>query len=179
MIYVKLERKTYRVATPPLEGCTFFDRSDLLAMRAARRERYWIHGDVITLFAGAADTHGSHCFFETRILSPGLSCVRPHAHVLQDETTCVRSGRFEFIAAGERLMLGPGDLVHVPRGIVHTYRSVGTSPGRLWAAIAPAGLEGFFRDVGIPLSGRSRQGIIGRAAWKIPPRMFEKYGIVV
>src|SRR5258706_4902483 len=110
MIDLQREPKTYRVATPSTEACTFFDRSDLLAMRAARRERYWIHGDVITVFAGAEDTRGSHCFFETRVLSPGLSCVRPHAHMSQDETTGVRSGRFEFIVAGVRLMPRPGDL---------------------------------------------------------------------
>jgi quercetin dioxygenase-like cupin family protein len=177
MIHMKAQRKT-RSIDPVTTGCTFFDRGDLLTMRAARRERYWLHGDVITLFADAEDTHGSHCFFETKVLSPGLSCVRPHAHLLQDETTYVRSGRFEFTVADERLILGPGDLLHVPRGVVHTYRSVGTGPGRLWAAIAPAGLEGFFRSAGIPLSGQSGRGANCRAKWKIPPRMFKRYGIV-
>src|SRR5258706_16297352 len=128
MIYLNRERKTYRVATPSTEACTFFDRSDLLAMRAARQDRYWIHGDFITVFAGAADTHGSYCFFETRILSPGLSCVRPHAHVLQDETTCVRSGRFEFIMAGKLLLPRPAVEVDVPPGTVPPYQAVRASP---------------------------------------------------
>src|SRR6266404_4590377 len=94
-------RNTYRAGPPRIAASTFFARSALLTMRAARRERYWLHGDVITVFAAAEDTHGSYCFFETNVLSPGLSCVRPHAHTSQDETTYVRSGRFEFTVAGE------------------------------------------------------------------------------
>ena len=146
---------------------------------AARRERYWIHGDVVTVFAGSEDTGGTHCFFETRVDSPDSSGVRPHAHAWQDETTFVQSGRFEFTLDGERLLLGPGDLVRVPRGVVHTYRNVGPGEGRLWAALAPAGLERFFREFGVPIGDPLARELTSGAATEIPANALARYGILV
>jgi mannose-6-phosphate isomerase-like protein (cupin superfamily) len=158
-------------------GFTFFNRHQMLGMPMPRRERYCIHGDVVTIFAASEDTQGSYCFFQTEILSRDSSHVRPHAHRWQDETTFVRDGLFEFLVADRCLVLGPGDVVRIPRGVVHTYRNVGGSPGALWAAIAPAGLEHFFRAAGTTLHGaQTSQSMAGKA---VSQRLLRRHGIAV
>jgi len=36
-----------------------------------------------------------------------------------------------------------------PRGIPHTYRDLGLTPGRLMCVITPSGFEGFFEEIGM------------------------------
>ena len=177
MIYLKREHNA-REVLPISTDFRFFDRQNLLKIKIPRCERYGIHGDIVTVRAGGEDTDGAYCLFETKVLSARSSSVRPHAHVWQDETTMVHSGRFEFVIAGRRLILGPGDVVHVPHGVIHTYRNMGAQPGRLWAALTPAGLEGFFREVGIALYDPHIRPTLS-VAGSIPSRVFEKYGIAV
>jgi hypothetical protein len=45
-----------------------------------------------------------------------------------------------------------------PRGIPHTYRYRGTTPGRLMCTITPSGFEGFFEKIGA-LSPQQQQDI--------------------
>src|ERR671916_511421 len=47
----------------------------------------------------------------------------------------------------EELRLGPGELAFAPRGIPHSQRRVVPRTGRLLILTAPAGLEGFFREL--------------------------------
>jgi quercetin dioxygenase-like cupin family protein len=138
----------------PLDGVRpriFFGRNEMLNSRVARSERFQIHGDIVTLFAGAEDTNGAWRFFQTDILARHASGVLPHAHLREDETSLVRRGLFEFLIAGRRIVLRPRHVVWILRGIVHSYRSLNDGVGTLWAALSPAGLEGLFREAGIRL----------------------------
>jgi hypothetical protein len=40
--------------------------------------------------------------------------------------------------------LGPGELVHVPRGTVHTFRNTTTQAARALSGFVPSGFERFF-----------------------------------
>ncbi|HEY1458307.1 MAG TPA: hypothetical protein VGF15_07290, partial [Solirubrobacteraceae bacterium] len=42
---------------------------------------------------------------------------------------------------------GPGHLVHKPRGEWHTFWNAGEDPCRILEIIAPAGFEGFFKEL--------------------------------
>jgi quercetin dioxygenase-like cupin family protein len=50
-----------------------------------------------------------------------------HTHSV-DKIDAVLSGRFELIVSGERVVLGPGDWIAVPRGVLHTATVVGDEP---------------------------------------------------
>lgn len=82
----------------------------------------------------------------------------PHIHHREDETFQILEGNYEFTVGGKTITAGPGATLFAPRGIPHTYRCVGQTPGRLSVAITPAGFEGFFEEVGA-LSPQEQQDI--------------------
>jgi quercetin dioxygenase-like cupin family protein len=72
----------------------------------------------------------------------------PHIHSREDETFQVLEGEYEFKVDGASFVAKKGATVFAPRGIPHTYRYLGQTPGRLMCVITPAGFEGFFEAVG-------------------------------
>ena len=57
------------------------------------------------------------------VYPPGTSFPE-HTHNV-DKIDAVVSGRFRLVVAGHRVVLGPGDWIAVPRGVVHTADVVG------------------------------------------------------
>ena len=60
--------------------------------------------------------------------------------------------------AGKRSSPKKGTTIFAPRGIPHTYRHIGKTPGRLMCVITPSGFEGFFEEIG-ELSPEQQQDI--------------------
>ena len=71
----------------------------------------------------------------------------PHTHDREDETFYILSGRFEFQDGDSRAMAGPGTCVHAPKGSLHTFRNVGSTPGTFLVVITPGGFEHFFAEM--------------------------------
>ena len=71
----------------------------------------------------------------------------PHIHHREDETFQVLEGDYEFVVGGKAILAKPGTTLFAPRGIVHTYRYAGKTPGRLMCIITPSGFEGFFEEI--------------------------------
>ena len=93
-----------------------------------------------------------------------------HIHHREDETFQILEGEYEFMVGGKTIPAKPGTTLFAPRGIPHTYRYLGQTPGRLMCVITPAGFEGFFEEIGA-LSPQLQQDI---------PRVLEigkKYGL--
>ncbi len=82
----------------------------------------------------------------------------PHIHHREDETFQVLEGDYEFTVAGKSFVAKPGTTIFAPRGIPHTYRYLGQTPGRLMCVITPSGFEGFFEEIGA-LSPQQQQDI--------------------
>lgn len=58
-------------------------------------------------------------------------------------------GEFEVLDDERAFVAGPGSLVYVPRGNLHTYKNVGDEPGRMLVSQTPGGLhESFFEELG-------------------------------
>jgi len=72
----------------------------------------------------------------------------PHIHEHEDETFQVLAGEYEWTVGGECFVAGEGTTIFAPRGIPHSYRYLGSEPGRLMCVITPAGFEGFFEEIG-------------------------------
>ena len=95
-----------------------------------------------------------------------------HIHVREDETFQILEGEYEWTVGDKKFTAKKGDTIFAPRGIPHTYRYLGTSPGRLMCIINPAGFEGFFEDVSA-LTPQEQQNI---------PRILEiaaKFGLKI
>ena len=92
----------------------------------------------------AKDTNGAYSLAENR-RDPG-SGVDPHTHSIEDESFYIVEGQFTF-QIGERSIEAPaGTLVFGPKGVRHSYKNTGTTPGRLLVLSSPAGFEKFLEE---------------------------------
>ncbi len=70
----------------------------------------------------------------------------PHVHREREEAFYIVQGTFTFLLGQEELQAPAGSLVFIPRGETHSFRA--PKDGRALLFIAPAGLEGFFQELG-------------------------------
>ena len=70
----------------------------------------------------------------------------PHIHHREDETFQILEGEYEWTVGDKQFTAKKG--IFAPRGVPHTYRYWGNTPGRLMCTITPSGFEGFFEAIG-------------------------------
>ncbi len=74
-----------------------------------------------------------------------------HMHLHQEEWCYVMEGEVLFQIGDGRKKLSAGDSILGPRGVPHTFSSVGEKPGRMLIAFNPAGkMEEFLRVTAVP-----------------------------
>jgi mannose-6-phosphate isomerase-like protein (cupin superfamily) len=71
----------------------------------------------------------------------------PHFHAEQDEYFYVLEGTYEMTVAGETSVAGPGTMVFLPRGTVHSFRNIGDAPGKMLDWSLPGGQDRYFREI--------------------------------
>jgi len=71
----------------------------------------------------------------------------PHVHHLEDELFLILEGEYQIYLNGDWTTVGPGAVVYLPRGNVHTFKVVGDKPGRHWTLQTPSGFERYFAQV--------------------------------
>ena len=109
----------------------------------------WMVGtDLVTFKATGEDTGGAYALFDSLVLPGGGP--PPHIHHREAESFYVLEGMFEFLAGDHWIKAAPGSFVHVPKGALHTLRNAGDEVVRLLTLVVPAGLDGFFEEVGEP-----------------------------
>ena len=108
-------------------------------------EAYWVMGTLFTYLITAPDSGGSYF---TLIVDVGPEVGPPlHIHHLEDEQFYVLEGHLTYSIGDQTVQVKTGDFIHIPRGTMHSFKN-GPKPSRLLATFAPAGIEGFFREVG-------------------------------
>jgi quercetin dioxygenase-like cupin family protein len=90
------------------------------------------------------DTNGAYSLAENR-RDPGGG-VEPHTHSIEDESFYVIEGQFAFQIGDRRIEAPAGTFVFGPRGVRHSYKNEGTTPGRLLVLSSPAGFEKFLAE---------------------------------
>ncbi len=104
-------------------------------------------GDQVTFKALAADTAGAYTLFELRT-APGAGSA-PHLQHHEDEAFFVLEGTYSALIGDERVELGAGSYVFVPRGTIHALMNIGTGPARMLIMITPGGNhELFLAEIG-------------------------------
>ena len=92
---------------------------------------------------------------DTGIIVPNAG-PPPHTHAREDEVFCILKGTVSIYDDGERREAEPGTWIHLPRGTRHWLRNETVDPGEMLFHVAPAGIEDFFRSVGIPRENDER-----------------------
>ena len=68
----------------------------------------------------------------------------PHVHYSEDELFLILEGEYRIYLNGDWTTVGPGTVVYLPRGSVHTFQVTGDKPGRHWTLQTPSGFERYF-----------------------------------
>ena len=102
------------------------------------------------------DTNGIVAVVESHDVTGGGP--PPHIHHREDETFQILEGDYEFMIGGKTILAKPGTTLFAPRGVAHTYRYLGQTPGKLMCVITPSGFEGFFEEIGA-LTSQQQQDI--------------------
>ena len=76
----------------------------------------------------------------------------PHVHYSEDELFLILEGEYRIYLNGDWTTVGPGTVVYLPRGSVHTFQVAGDKPGRHWTLQTPSGFERYFAQAGELLS---------------------------
>jgi mannose-6-phosphate isomerase-like protein (cupin superfamily) len=113
----------------------------------------WILTDLITFKVGSLDSNNQLFFIEAEVLPQAGPPV--HAHPCH-EVFYVIEGDMEFIGVegDERYTVhaSAGSTISIPYMVFHAYRNAGTTKAKMICVTAPAGLEKFFEDLGLPVT---------------------------
>lgn len=120
---------------------------------SSQDEAIWFLRSLLTVKATGETTGGAFDLVE-ELIPPGFS-PPPHVHHREEESFYVISGRMTFVCGDRTIAAEAGTLVVLPRGVPHTFQVEGTEPARTLMLATPAGLIGFFRELGRPAQTRT------------------------
>ncbi|HEX2107141.1 MAG TPA: quercetin 2,3-dioxygenase [Nitrososphaera sp.] len=140
-------------------------------------DKIWIAGDTAIIRATSADTGGVYTMIEA-IASLGNG-PPPHIHKNEDESLYVLDGEFEIVNGDNVVKAKPGALAFVPRGTVHRFRCIGEHTGRMLLVYTPGGIEGFFREAGMPAEGDGPAPPVDSAEIARTDKAGRRYGLEV
>ena len=125
--------------------------NEFVYLPANTGEAYWVMGDMFMYLVTGAESGGSYFTLIADVAPHGGP--PPHVHYLEEEQFYVLEGGLAFSVGDQTFQVRAGDFVHIPRETVHSFKN-GPRPSRVLITFSPAGIEGFFREVGEPVEDR-------------------------
>jgi quercetin dioxygenase-like cupin family protein len=134
-------------------------------------------GRGLQILVSGASTGGRLAIVDCE-LSGGVVGPPLHRHPGSGETFQVVTGQLLVHLGGELHVLGPDEVLHVPRGVAHTFATAPGQGARFVATHSPAGFEEFHaaaaeqeRDQGEPLTLESLVALARHYDWELagPP----------
>lgn len=121
---------------------------DGLLLQPDQGSTYWIAGTLYTFKAVGEETGQAYALFE--LLVQPQSGSPPHIHTHEDEAFYIQEGEFEFQLNEQIIVATAGTFLHSPKGQLHRFTNIGTTPAKMLCWVTPVGLEKFFAEVGKP-----------------------------
>jgi RimJ/RimL family protein N-acetyltransferase/uncharacterized RmlC-like cupin family protein len=107
-------------------------------------------GDVYRFLATGEDTNGKYALWEA-VVPPGGG-PPPHVHSREEEGFYILEGEITFLIGEERVLATAGMFANMPVGTPHSFKNESDRPAKMLISVAPAGLEGMFFEVGVPVA---------------------------
>jgi mannose-6-phosphate isomerase-like protein (cupin superfamily) len=122
--------------------------SSTVHVAADEGKTLWVVDELMTFKAVGEDTGGAYALTDS--LVPPQGGPPPHIQHREDEAFWVLHGELEFLIDEDTIRASAGSFIHVPKGVLHTFKNVGGTPARFLTLLIPAGLEKYFEEVGKP-----------------------------
>ena len=123
---------------------------------AKRGAAYWTVGCMFRFLVSSDDASGSYTTMEITV-PPGEG-ANPHSHADEEEQFYVIDGELIYDIDGTRIEAASGDFVHIPRGILHSFKN-GSRQAKLLATFGPGtGIEQIFIDTGVLMTPQQAYG---------------------
>jgi quercetin dioxygenase-like cupin family protein len=116
-------------------------------MTTMAHEEIRIGGITVQFLLEGEQTGGSLAMFEFEVAS-GTTVPAPHSHDGYDETIYGLVGVLTWTVDGEQHDVGPGEVLTIPRGVVHGFDNTGDAEARALAVVTPGILgPAYFREI--------------------------------
>ena len=128
------------------------------SIRAGETIENPVTGERVTFLRTAGDTGGELVEIEVAI-DPDGAVAAAHVHPYHSERFEVLGGTLEFRRGREKVVAGPGAVVTVPAGAVHSFRNAGETTARFRCEVRPAlQFERFLQTMfGLAAAGRTNK----------------------
>lgn len=114
---------------------------------ATKAEEIRVGDHVIRFLVEAEATAGTAALFEFDIPAASMA-PPPHSHGDWEETIYGVRGTLTWTVDGVATEVGPGEVLCIPRGVVHRFENLGTELATQLAVVTPGRLgPGYFRDL--------------------------------
>lgn len=102
---------------------------------------------TIRFLLEAESSAGALTAFEFAV-PPQARVMAAHSHDAYDETVYGVAGTLTWTVAGDEIEVGPGEVLFIPRGVVHRFENRGDDDATAYAVVTP-GILGpdYFREV--------------------------------
>ncbi len=120
-----------------------------------KREELIVLTDGIKVLVDNAETGNEYAVFEETV--PPLGGPPPHMHP-DEEIFYIINGTFEFVLNDIQnpfKALG-GSVVHVPSNVLHAFKNVGNTQGKMVVVLSPGRLLDYFRIIGTKVDENNR-----------------------
>jgi quercetin dioxygenase-like cupin family protein len=128
-----------------------------LTRRQDHDDAFWVLGDHYSFKVSSQETAGAFAVVEVTCFPKNGPPA--HIHHQEDEALYILEGTFSVLLAGRSFEVSAGDFVHIPKDTLHTYKNIGSGPGRFLVIFTPGGFENLWREIG----ERARQDTVPMA----------------
>jgi len=116
-------------------------------MTTMAQEKIRIGGIDVRFLIEGEQTNGALAMFEFGVAA-GTKVPAPHSHDAFDETIYGLEGVLTWTVDGEAHHVGPGEVLAIPRGVVHGFDNTGETDARALGVLTPGILgPAYFREI--------------------------------
>ncbi len=119
---------------------------------SAKQTHIGLVGDTYTVTVAGKDTNDRFCVIDMYIPTGGGP--GPHRHDFE-ETFILLDGEIEATFRGSKSTVRAGETINIPANAPHRFHNASPTPARMICICAPAGIELFFAEVGVPVATRT------------------------